>query len=62
MQRFHHGLEVVDAAGSAIPRLGSKEANRVVSPVIAQAALDQIAVVNKCVYRHEFNRGYAELG
>src|SRR6266567_7886564 len=62
MQGFYHGFEIIDAVGRAVARFGSKEADRVVSPVIAQSALNQIAVVDKCVNRHQFNCGDSELG
>ena len=39
-----------------------EEAERVVAPVVAQALLEQGAVVDELVHRHQLDRGDAELG
>ena len=39
VQSLHHGLEFVDAVGSAVARLRSEETDGVVAPIIAQTAL-----------------------
>ena len=62
MKGFYHRFEIVDGACWAVAGFGSKEANRVVAPVIAQPALDQMTIVDKCVHRHQFYRGDSELG
>ena len=57
----HHRLELGDrVAASPIARLGREEADRVVAPVVAQAALDQAAVVDEGVHRQQLDRGDAE--
>src|SRR5438270_12148745 len=61
MQDLYHGLEFINAVARAIPGLWSKKSNRVVAPIITQTSLHQSSVVHKCVHRHQFHRGYAEL-
>lgn len=41
--------------------LQGEVANRVVAPVIALALVDQMAVVNETVDRHQFDRGDAKV-
>ena len=43
-----------------VARFGREEADRVVAPVVAQALLDQVAVVDERVHRHQLDRGDAE--
>ena len=38
-----------------------EEADRVVAPVVAQAPVEQRAVVDELVHRHQLDRGHAEL-
>ena len=42
-------------------RVRGEEADRVVAPVVAQPALDQVAVVDEGVHRQQLDRGDAEL-
>ena len=42
--------------------MGGEEADRVVSPVVTQAALDQVVVVDELMDRHQFHRGDAQAG
>ena len=39
-----------------------EEADRVVAPVVRQALVDQVGVVDELVHRHQLDRGDAELG
>ena len=63
---LHHLLELGDRRRSAL-RLARvlvvrrEEADRVVAPVVAQAALEQEAVVDELVDRQQLDRGDAEL-
>ena len=61
MQRRHRGAEVVDGIAAGVTLLRRKEAERVVAPVIAQAPLDQMAVVEKSMDRQQLDRRDAEL-
>ena len=45
----------------AYSRVRREVADRVVAPVVAQAALDEMAVVHEVVDRQQFDRGDAEL-
>ena len=61
----HHGLEFADLlpviAGTRISRLGRKEIHRVVAPIIAQALVEQMLVIEEVVDGHELHGGDAEL-
>ena len=64
VQRLDHRLELGDA-GRAPPRDGvavvrGEEGDRVVAPVVAQAALDEVVVVDELVHRHQLDRRDAE--
>ena len=66
VQGPHHRLELRDllaalAAGGVLVVRG-EEADRVVAPVVAQPALDQMRVVDELVHRQQLDRGDAELG
>ena len=61
VQRADHGAEIVDDVAVAVVRVGREEAERVVAPVIAQAPVDQHAVVEEGVHRQQFDRRDAEL-
>jgi hypothetical protein len=60
VQRLDHRLELADQAGGAVAVVGREEADRVVAPVVAQAALDQMAVVDEGVHRHQLDRSDAQ--
>src|SRR6185503_7593572 len=53
-------LEFCMVAATEIARFRRKEADRVVAPVIAQVALDEMAVVDPGVNRQKFDSGDAE--
>ena len=61
MQRCDSRAEIGDRVAGSVARLGYKEAERVVAPVIPQAALDEIAVIEKGMDGQEFDRADAEL-
>ena len=58
----HHLLEFAQSllALMRIARVGSKEADRVVAPVVGQALVEQVAVVDEGVDRQQLDRGDAE--
>ncbi len=60
VQRLHHGLEFGHLARGRIARLRREIADGVVAPVVAEAALDQVAVVDEGVHGHELDRGDAQ--
>ena len=49
-----------EVGDGGIARIGGKEADRVVAPVVGQALVQQIAVVDEGVDRQQFHRGDAE--
>ena len=58
--------ETVERKASSVPsmrvaRLRREEAQRVVAPIVAQAALDQMAIVDEGMDRKQLDRGHAEL-
>ena len=59
VQRLHHRLELVYLAGGRVARLRCKEADAVVSPVIAQSLFDQQTIVYKGVHWHQLKGGDA---
>jgi hypothetical protein len=65
VERLHHLLEFAHlpavVAGAAVGAVRRQEADRVVAPVVAQAALDQEAVVHELVDGQQLDRGDAEL-
>ena len=61
VQRRDSRAEIVDRVAGRVARLRREEAERVVAPVIAQAAVEQMAVVEKGMDRQELDRGDAEL-
>ena len=66
MQRPDHRLELGDLlaplAGGGVLVVRGEEADRVVTPVVPQAALDQVRVVDELVDGQQFHRGDAEPG
>ena len=60
VQGLHHGLEFADRIGRKVTRLERKKSDGVVAPVISQAAFDELAIVDKAVHRHEFDRGHSQ--
>ena len=60
VQRLHHRLELLDLAGGRVAGLRGEEADRVVAPVVAQAPLDEPAVVDEGVHRHQLDGRHAE--
>ena len=47
MEVSHRRLEFVDVTGREKARIGRKEADRIVSPIVDQIVLDEMAVVDK---------------
>ena len=47
-------------AGRRIAHLGREEAERVVAPVVAQALVEQVPVIDEGVHGHQFDRGDPE--
>ena len=62
VQALDHQAEFKEAVLAGIARLGAKEADGVVTPMVAQAAFDQKAFVLKGLHRQEFNGGDAKGG
>ncbi len=64
MQVLHHLLELVDLLPALsrrrVLRVRRQVPDRVVAPVVAQAALDEVRVVNELVHRHELDGGHAQ--
>ncbi len=65
VHRLDHALELLDlltalASGGVLVVRG-EEADRVVAPVVAQAAFLQVAVLHELMYRHELERRDAEV-
>ena len=56
---LQHLLAALAAGGVGVVR--GEEADRVVAPVVRQAALDQVVVLDELVHRHQLDRGDAEL-
>ncbi len=65
VQRLHHLFELAHlaalVAGRTVARHRRKEAERVVSPVVAQAAIEQEAFVDEVVNGQQLDGGDAEL-
>src|SRR5262249_5103765 len=60
MQSRHGRSKRVERRLDGITRLGGKEAYGIVAPIVAQAALDQVPVVDKGVDRQQFDGGDAK--
>ena len=60
MKAVDHALHLADAAPPQIARLWREEADGLIAPVVAQAARDQKAVIDKGLHGHEFNGGDAQ--
>ena len=64
VQRLHHRLELADLlaalARRGVPVVRGQEADRVVAPVVGQAAGDKKLLGHELVHRHEFHRGDPE--
>ena len=65
MQLAHHGLELeyllAELARRAVGVVRGEEADRVVAPVVGEAALQQRRVLYELVDRHELDRRHAEV-
>ena len=65
VQVAHHGFEFVylaaAIAAAGVFRLRREETDRVVTPVISQAAIDQRLVINVRVHRQQLDRGHAQM-
>ena len=66
VQRLDHLLELADLlaalAGARVLVVRREEADRVVAPVVAQPARDEVAVVDELMHRHQFDGADAEPG
>src|ERR1700722_2090896 len=60
MQSLNHGFKFADGMRREVTRLRRKKSNGVVTPVIPQATLHELAVVHKTVYWHQFNGSDAQ--
>ena len=61
VQHLDHRLKLVRrVAGGAVAPIGREEADGVVAPVVAQAALHQVPVVDKALDRQQLHRRHAE--
>ena len=61
----HHGLELRhrgDRAAGGVTFIGREEAERAVAPVVGQPLIDQVAIVDVVVHRHQLDRGHAQRG
>ena len=58
----HHLLELAQGllALMGVARVRGEKADRVVAPIIGQAAFEQVAVVDKSMDRQQFDRGYPQ--
>src|SRR5919198_6506368 len=61
VQSFNGSLETSDRLGGQKARVGGKVADRVVTPVIGEAALDQMAIVDRSLDRHQLDSGDPEI-
>src|SRR5579872_4710522 len=55
VQSLNHRLEFADGVGGQITRFRREEPDRVVPPVISKPTLDQLAVVDEGVHRHQLD-------
>ena len=60
MQMRDHLLELRDRTGGGIPLVGRKESDRVVSPIIGDAFVDQMPVDDGSLHRQQLDRRDAE--
>ncbi len=64
VQSFDQSLEfphlLADHAGNRIARVRREEADRIVAPIVGQAAIDEMFVGDELVHRHELHRGNAQ--
>ncbi len=58
----HHFLELVHERARQVARIGREEAERVVAPVVRQPALDQRAIVDEGMDRHQLDGRHPEAG
>ena len=62
MQAVDHRLELVDRVLREVARVGREEADRVVAPVVRQALVEQVVVVDERVDRQQLDGRHAETG
>ena len=66
MKLAHHGLELADllahVAGAAVARVGREEVGGVVAPVVVQAFIEQMFVVEEVMHGHQLDGRDAERG
>ena len=60
MKMVHHGLKLGGQGRLQVARLRREKRKRVVTPIIAKALIDEIAVVDESVNRKEFGGRDAE--
>src|SRR5262245_12270058 len=57
MQSRHGRSKCIERSIRGITRLGCEKAQRIVAPIVAKAALDQMAIIDKGVDRQQFKCG-----
>ncbi len=62
VEALHHRLEFGDLVAGQETRLRREEAERLVTPVIAEVLFDEIAIIDEILDGKNFHRGDAELG
>ena len=59
MQAFYHGFEFAQLlpliAAARIARFGRKKADAVITPIVAQAVIEEVFVIQKRMHRHQFH-------
>src|SRR5690606_15093914 len=60
MQMSDHLLEFADVFRGQVGRVGGKEADAVVAPVVAQVLVQQVLVIDKGMDRQQLDAGDAE--
>src|SRR5262249_26782936 len=60
VQSRDRGSKCIERPIDGVARVGGEETERVVAPIVAQATLDQMSIIDKCVDRQQFDCGDAE--
>ncbi len=60
VQHLHHGLELVHRVGDAVAVLGGEEADAVVAPIVGEAPVGELALVEERVHGKQLQRRHAE--
>ena len=66
VERLHHLLELVDllaeVPGRRVARVGAEEPDRVVAPVVGEAAVGLVLLGHRVVHGQQLDRGHPQLG